>query len=150
MRIARKSFWISLFVAQNRWHKHGVLLHTLKVTWQLIKNKQWKMVPAGLLHDIGKPFVAFQDETDLKRDYISYSFLNHEEASYQIIKNWPFISTYTKILVRYHYIIRDMQKSKEKGRLARYARLRRIWDKMDRETKDDLAIFMRCDDLGKG
>jgi len=139
----------SLLWRQNRHHKHGVFIHTLKVTYYLLKNKQYKMLLAGLLHDIGKPFVAFQDESDLKKDYLSYSFLNHEEASYQIIKNWKFISDYTKNIVRYHYIIRDMHLCRKKGKLARYNRLIKIWNKIPIEMKKDLGIFLKCDDLGK-
>lgn len=42
-----------------------------------------------------------------------YSFTDHEEISYQMIKDWPFISDYTKNLVRYHYLIRRISKAKE-------------------------------------
>ncbi|SFV66392.1 hypothetical protein MNB_SM-4-1334 [hydrothermal vent metagenome] len=48
------------------------------------------MIGAGLLHDVGKPFTAFKkDEEDY--DFNEWSFTDHEERSYQIIKNWPFI-----------------------------------------------------------
>ena len=149
MRILKAPFWKSLLWAQNRHHKHGVLIHTLKVTMYLIKKKYYRMILAGLLHDIGKPFVAFQDESDLKRDYLSYSFINHEEASYQIIKNWNFVSNYTKDLVRYHYLLRDLKLSKAKGKFARYNRLHKIYNKLSNEMKKDLALFLICDDLGK-
>ena len=68
------------------------------------------MIVAGLLHDIGKPIIAYQDKEDKITN--EYSFHNHEELSYQIIKNWK-VSSYTKQLVRYHYLIRGMSKAKE-------------------------------------
>lgn len=142
-------FLNSLIWRQNRHHKHGVIVHTLKVVYYLLKFKQFKMLAAGLLHDIGKPFVAFQDESDLKKDSISYSFVNHEEASYQIIKNWKFISDYTKDIVRYHYIIRDMNLSLKKDKIERYRRLKRIWDCIPNDIRNDLVEFLKCDDLGK-
>lgn len=149
MRVLKSSFWNSLLWRQNRHHNHGVFVHSLKVTYHLFSKGNFRMLAAGLLHDIGKPFIAFQDEEDLKRDYLSYSFKNHEEASYIIIKNWRFISNYTKDLVRYHYLIRDLKLSKEKGKLARYNRLYKIWIKLDEDFKKDLEIFLECDDLGK-
>jgi hypothetical protein len=100
-----KHFLITLFVRQNKHHKHSVLIHTLKVFWKAFLVSKDEFYAAALLHDIGKPFVA-----TLKKDGYNYSFTNHEEKSYQIIKNWPFISNYTKNLVRYHYIRRRIQK----------------------------------------
>ena len=149
MRILRKNFWISLFWVQNRHHKHGVLVHTLKVMYGTIKFKKYRMFPAAVFHDFGKPFVAFQDEEDLQKSFYSLSFTNHEEASYQLIKNYP-ISDYTKNLVRYHYIIRDMKLSKKKGNFARFNRLYKIWNKLDDDFKKELAEFMKIDDYGKG
>ena len=106
------------------------------------------MLAAALLHDIGKPFVAFKkDEEDW--DFDEWSFTDHEERSYQIIKNWPFLSDYTKNLVRYHYLIRDIRKSKKED-LARFAQKKAIWDKLDDAFKADLERFLRYDDLGKG
>lgn len=110
-KIFRKEFFITLFLKQNNYHKFGVLLHSLALVKHAIKYKQYKMIPAGILHDIGKPIIAFQDEKDKTTG--EYSFHNHEELSYQIIKNWK-ISSYTKNLVRYHYLIRGMAKAKEK------------------------------------
>jgi predicted HD phosphohydrolase len=105
------------------------------------------MIAAGLLHDIGKPFTADQSkDDDVLND--TYSFKNHEEISFQIIKNWWFVSDYTKNLVRYHYLIRDMSKSKIND-LKRYNRLKKVWDKLPDEFKADLNIFLICDDLGK-
>jgi len=143
-----KPFLISLFFKQNKWHQHGVLLHTLRVTYYIVKNKDFKFFTAGLLHDIGKPFVAYKkDEEDFEFD--EYSFTDHEEKSYQIIKNWSFISDYTKTIVRYHYLIRDIKKSK-KDDLARYASKSKIWNSLEDDIKQDLATFLIYDDLGKG
>lgn len=104
------------------------------------------MLLAGLLHDIGKPYVAFQDEKDKITN--EYSFHNHEEISYHLIKNLQ-ITTYTKNLVRYHYLIRGMQKAKEKKLEGKYKRLKRIYDNLDNSFKNDLKIFMKYDDLAK-
>ena len=38
------------------------------------------MIPAAFLHDIGKPYVAFQNEKD--KQIGEYSFFNHEEMIY--------------------------------------------------------------------
>ena len=101
-----------------------------------------------MLHDVGKPFSAFKkDKEDI--EFNEYSFTDHEERSYQIIKNWFFVSEYTKNIVRYHYLIRDMKKSKKED-LERYAKKKPVWDSLDEEMKDDLARFLIYDDLGKG
>ncbi len=147
-KIFSKPFLDSLFFTQNKWHQHGVLLHTLKVVYYTLKHGNFKMLAAALLHDIGKPFVAFKkDEED--REFDEWSFTDHEEKSYQIIKNWPFISDYTKDLVRYHYLIRDLKKSKKED-LERYAQKKPIWDALDDDLKKDLELFLHYDDLGKG
>lgn len=141
-------FLKSLFFVQNKWHQHGVLVHTLRVTYCCLKAGDYKFFAAGLLHDIGKPFTAFvKDEEDL--EFNEYSFTDHEERSYQIIKNWTFISEYTKTIVRYHYLIRDIKKSKMED-LPRYAKKKPIWDSLDDDIKDDLAKFLVHDDNGKG
>jgi hypothetical protein len=146
-RVLKKEFFLSICWKQNRWHRHGVFLHTLKVVYFLIKDHQYKMIPAGFLHDIGKPFVVYQD----KEDKITgeYSFTNHEEISYQLIKDYNFISNYTKYLVRYHYLIRGMGNSKKRGEISKYKRLKRIYDKLDVDIKKDINIFVRSDDKGK-
>lgn len=59
-----------------------------------------------------KPLVAYQKDED--KEFGKYSFTDHEERSYQLIKNWFFVSEYTKRIVRYHYLIRDIEKSKKK------------------------------------
>jgi len=142
-----KAFWTTLFWKQNKWHKHSVLGHTLKVTWELIKIKRYDLVLAGILHDIGKPLSAYQDDKDKITG--EYSFTNHEEFSWHLIKNINWISDYTKDIVRYHYLIRGMKKAKEKGKFAKYRRLRKIWDTLDTGFKKDLGVFLKCDDLGK-
>ena len=145
-RILKKEFYITLFFKQNKWHKFGVLLHTFAVVFHIIKAKKYKMIPAGFLHDIEKSYVAFQDEKDKITN--EYSFHNHEEISYHIIKKWK-ISSYTKDLVRYHYLLRGMQKAKEKNHIGRYNRMKRAFDKLDFDFLKELELFMKFDDLGK-
>jgi len=141
-------FLKSLFFTQNKWHQHGVLVHTLRVTYYCLKAGDFKFFAAGLLHDIGKPFTAFvKDEEDF--EFNEYSFTDHEERSYQIIKDWFFVSSYTKQIVRYHYLIRDIKKSKKED-ISRYTEKIKIWESLDDELKDDLAMFLVHDDNGKG
>ena len=146
IRILKKEFFITLFIKQNKWHKFGVLIHTFAVVFHIIKSKKYKMIPAGFLHDIGKPYVAFQDEKDKITN--EYSFHNHEEISYHIIKNWK-VSEYTKKLVRYHYLIRGMQKAKDRNNIERYNRMKRAFDSLNSNFIKDLKLFMHFDDLGK-
>jgi len=147
-KILSKPFLDSLFFTQNKWHQHGVLVHTLRVTYEALKAGDWKFFAAGLLHDIGKPFTAFKkDEEDYEFD--EWSFTDHEERSYQIIKNWPFISDYTKQIVRYHYLIRDIKKSKSED-YERYLEKKAIWDSLDEQMHKDLERFLLYDDRGKG
>ena len=142
-----KPYLQSLFFIQNNWHQHGVLVHTLRVVYYTLKHRDFKLLAAALLHDIGKPSVAYQKEEDI--EYGEYSFTDHEEKSYQIIKNWFFVSEYTKEIVRYHYLIRDIKKSKKEN-LPRYALKKDIWDTLSDEMQDDLKRFLKYDDLGKG
>jgi putative nucleotidyltransferase with HDIG domain len=147
-KILSKPFLDSLFFTQNKWHQHGVLVHTLRVTYYALKAGDWKFFAAGILHDIGKPFTAFKkDEEDF--EFNEWSFTDHEERSYQIIKNWSFVSEYTKKIVRYHYLIRDIKKSKKED-LERYAQKILIWDSLDEEMHKDLYRFLSYDDKGKG
>ena len=147
-KILSKPFLDSLFCNQNKWHQHGVLLHTLRVTYYALKAGDFRFFAAGILHDVGKPFTAFKkDQEDY--EFHEWSFTDHEEKSYQIIKNWSFISEYTKKIVRYHYLIRDIKKSKKED-LERYTQKQAIWDTLDEQMKEDLAIFLVYDDLGKG
>lgn len=142
------AFLDSLFFTQNKWHQHGVLLHTLRVTYYILKAGDYKFFAAGLLHDIGKPFSAYKkDEEDY--EFNEWSFTDHEEKSYQIIKSWSFISEYTKKVVRYHYLIRDIKKSKKED-LVRYAEKKAVWDALDKDLQEDLRRFLHYDDLGKG
>lgn len=144
-KLLKKSFWITLFWKQNKYHKHGVLMHTLKVFYVVLKNKNYKMLMAALLHDIGKPFSAHQKPEDIIVN--EYSFTDHEEMSFQLIKYWP-VSYYTKMLVRYHYIIRRMSKL-ENQETREYKRLKKTWDTFDSDLKNDIRTFMGYDDKGK-
>lgn len=149
MKRYKKAFWITAFIKQNKYHNYSVLGHTLKVTWELIKVNRWDLVPAALLHDIAKPLSAYQDEKDLITG--DYSFTNHEAFGYHLIKNWPkwIVSDYTKKVVRWHYLIRGMHKAKLKGDFAKYNRQRKVWDKLDKDFKLDLGVFLKADDKGK-
>jgi len=144
-----KAFLTTMFIRQNKWHAHSVIGHTIKVTYELIKKGRFDLVPAGILHDIAKPLSAHHDEEDIKEGLDHFSFTNHEIFGYHVIKNWGFISDYTKNIVRHHYLIRGMYKAKKKDNLPKYRRLKRIWDKLDDDFKADLGVFMACDDLGK-
>ena len=147
-KILSKPFLDSLFFTQNKWHQHGVLVHTLRVTYEALKAGDWKFFAAGLLHDIGKPFTAFKKDAE-DYEFNEWSFTDHEERSYQIIKNWPFISDYTKQIVRYHYLIRDIKKSKTED-YERYLEKKAIWDSLDEQMHKDLERFLLYDDRGKG
>lgn len=147
-KIFSYAFLDSLFFTQNKWHQHGVFLHTLRVTYYTLKGGGFKFLAAGLLHDVGKPFSAFKKD-DEDYEFNEWSFTDHEEKSYQIIKNWPFVSEYTKNIVRYHYLIRDIRKSKKEN-LERYAQKQAIWDSLDDEMHKDLHQFLEYDDRGKG
>ncbi len=142
-----KPFLRALFVVQNEWHQHGVFIHSLRVVYHIVQAGEYRFIAAGLLHDIGKPFVAYQKTKDIK--YAQYSFTDHEEKSYQIIKNWPFLSEYTKMLVRYHYLIRDIKKHKISDP-KRSEEKQKIWETLTKEFQQDLRKFMIFDDLGKG
>jgi len=146
-RILKKEFFITLCCIQNKWHRYGVFRHTMMVVYHALKAKQYKMIAAGFLHDIGKPLVAYQDEEDIEVG--EYSFTNHEEISYQIIKNWFFISSYTKNLVRYHYLVRGMSNAKRKEQMGKYNRMKRSFDNLDEEFIKDLELFLIYDDLAK-
>ena len=146
-KLFTKPFLKTLFWKQNKHHRHGVLMHTLRVTYYALKNGDYKMIPAALLHDIGKPVVAYQKPEDIEVN--EYSFTDHEESSYQIIKEWGFVSDYTKDLVRYHYLIRDIVKHKVKDP-KRYNDKKERWDKLNLQTQKDLEHFLKYDDLGKG
>lgn len=145
-RILKKEFFITLLSKQNKWHKYGVLKHTIAVAFHAFKAKKYRMIPAAFLHDVGKPFVAFQTEKD--KITKEYSFHNHEEISYHIIKKWK-VSSYTKKLVRYHYLIRGMQKAQEKNDIGKYNRMKRIFDSLEESFVEELKLFMYFDDLAK-
>ena len=108
-----------------------VFLHTIRVAYYAFAHGDFKMLPTAFLHDIGKPLVAYQKEEDIALN--EYSFTDHEEKSYEVIKKWRFVSDYTKQLVRYHYLIRDMSKHKVKDP-KRYEEKYKIWE----------MIFVRC------
>ena len=92
-------------------------------------------------------FDAYQKEEDIALN--EYSFTDHEEKSYEVIKNWIIVSDYTKQLVRYHYLVRDIDKHKLKDS-ERYKAKKSIWDKLSPEMQVDLMTFLKYDDLGKG
>jgi CRISPR/Cas system-associated endonuclease Cas3-HD len=117
------------------------------LVYHAIKAKEYKMIAAGFLHDIGKPLVAYQGENDKLTG--QYSFTHHEEISYQLIRKVPFISDYTKKLVRYHFLIRGMEISKRKGYEGRYRRMKRIYDGLEPDFIEDLNIFIEFDDKAK-
>jgi predicted HD phosphohydrolase len=142
-----KIFLETLFIKQNKWHKYGVLLHTLKVFYAVLKAKDYKFIGAALFHDLGKPIVAYRDDEDVITG--EYSFTDHEEKSYQIVKNWFFLSEWTKLIIRYHYLIRDLKNSKRKGNHQRLARLEKSWETLDDKFIKDLHIFLAYDDYGK-
>lgn len=149
-----KTILITAFIKQNQYHKHSVIRHSLEVTKYLVKWKQYDLIVAGLLHDIGKPFVAYQDEDDIIDN--TYSFTGHEEASYQIVKNW-FINKTTKQIIRYHYLITGMAvddrkylKTNDKKYLKSYNERLFIWNSLDEDIQEKLFIFKLADDKGKG
>ena len=144
-----KNFWKSLLYRQNDHHRFGVFRHTMMVAYHLVKSKEYRLVPAAIFHDFGKPFTANPDAKDIARGRGEMSFTNHEELSYQIIKKWIFLSDYTKEIVRHHYLIRGMSKAKQKGQDAKYRRLNRVWDGLSVEMKTDLGIFLKADDAAK-
>lgn len=143
-----REFLESLFFVQNKWHQHGVLVHTLRVLYYTLKAGEFRFFAAALLHDIGKPVCAYKkDDEDV--EFGEYSFTDHEERSYEMIKDWRFISDRTKRIVRYHYLIRDLVKSKKED-MKRYESKKEIWDSLDSGLKKDLEKFLIYDDLGKG
>ena len=143
------NFWKSLLFRQNDHHRYGTFRHTVMVAYHLIKAKEYKLIPAATMHDFGKPFTAKPDKDDIARGNGELSFANHEAISYLVIKNWGFVSGYSKEIVRHHYLIRGMGKAKKKNELPKYRRLKRTWDGLSLEMKKDLAIFLKADDLAK-
>ena len=142
-----RAFWETLLLKQNRWHRHGVFIHTLKVVYQVLKAKDYKFLAAAFFHDLGKPIVAYRDEEDMVTK--EYSFTDHEERSYLIVQNWPFLSKWSKDVIRYHYLIRDRINSKKKGHFKRLTRLEATWDTLSPEFIQDLEQFLIYDDKGK-
>lgn len=142
-----KNFFISLFIKQNHWHTSSVFGHTLKVMFVTLKHRDYKYFIPAFYHDFGKPFTATQDESDIQ--FGTYSFPDHEEKSFQIIKEWPFLSDWTKTIVRYHYLIRDIDKSLRKGKIERHNEKKAIFESLSDELKEELQIFMNYDDEGK-
>jgi hypothetical protein len=105
------------------------------------------MIPAAFLHDISKPFVAYQKPEDIPLH--EYSFTDHEEESFQMIKNLRGISKFTKDLVRYHYLLRAMSKCLKRNQMDRYTEKKEIWDQLPVHFKQDLKQFQKCDDAAK-
>jgi predicted HD phosphohydrolase len=109
--------------------------------------KQYRFIVPALLHDIGKPFCAYQDSSDQRIG--TYSFTNHEELSWMIVKRWSFLSVWTKEIIRYHYLVRDMHLCEMKGKTARLKRIQKRWDKLSPQMQEDLKLFIQIDDVGK-
>lgn len=145
--IFSKSFFTTILWKQNGHHRHGVFMHTCRVFYYTLQHRDYRMLLAALLHDIGKPVVAYQKEEDIPLG--EFSFTDHEEKSYEIIKEWRMVSDYTKTIVRYHYLIRDRYKHKLKDPV-RYAKKTKIWESLSSEIQNDLKRFLKYDDLGKG
>lgn len=141
-KIYSKPFIKSLFWNQNKWHAHGVFIHSIRVAWYALRGKEYRMVSAALLHDIGKPYVAKK-----KGHGKEFFFLDHEECGYQIVKNWK-ISSYTKKIIRYHYLIRDIKNSKKRD-FIRYKRKKEVWSSLSEDLQNDLKIFQVFDDKAK-
>ncbi len=133
-KIYSKPFWISLLWKQNEYHKHGVLVHTLKVLFCILKNKDYKFIATAIFHDIGKPFVAYQKLEDIQTK--EYSFTDHEE--------------WTKNMIRYHYILRDISKCKKENMQGRLKEKEAIFTTFDKDFINDLKTFLKYDDCGKG
>jgi len=146
-KLTSKAFWETLLFKQNKWHRHGVFIHTLKVVYQVIKARDYKFLATAFFHDLGKPIVAYRDDDDKKTG--EYSFTDHEEVSYQIVKNWPFLSQWSKDMIRYHYLIRDRKNSKKRGNFKRLERLEKAWNSLSPEFIKDLEQFLIYDDKGK-
>lgn len=147
MKQSLKVLFVTTFIKQNKWHNSGVFGHTLKVMAQVVKHNDWKFFTAAVLHDIGKPLIAFQNEADKITD--TYSFVDHEEAGYLVVKDWRFLSDWNKNIVRHHYLVRDMMKSKEKGNVSRYNAKKAIWNNLSEEMQKELKQFMQYDDAAK-
>lgn len=145
--IVSKPFLTTLFLKQNKHHRHSVLGHTLKVAYSAVKMKHYRFIIPALLHDVGKPFCAYQDANDQLHGI--YSFTNHEELSWLIVKRWSIFSAWTKDIVRYHYLVRDMYLCETKGKKARLKRIQKRWDKLSPKMQDDLRFFIQIDDAGK-
>jgi hypothetical protein len=146
--IFSKPFMMSLFFVQNKYHQHGVLVHTMRVVYYTLKAFDFRLLSAAFFHDLGKPFVAFKKD-DEYIEFNEYRFTDHEEISYEIVKNWFFLSDYSKKIIRYHYLIRDIKKSKQED-LARHDKKLLIWNSLDDTLRLDLERFLKYDDLGKG
>ena len=145
--ILSKTFLTTLFIKQNRHHKHSVLGHTLKVVYSAIKMKQYRFVIPALFHDFGKPYSAYQDDGDKLSG--TYSFTNHEEISWHIVKRWNFLSDWSKDIIRHHYLIRDMYLCEQKGKIERLKRIQKRWENLSPELREDLKLFLTIDDAGK-
>ncbi|MCK5346771.1 MAG: phosphohydrolase [Candidatus Heimdallarchaeota archaeon] len=136
-----------MFIRQNEHHKYGVLLHTLKVVYHVFQMRLYRMVPAAFLHDISKPFVAYQKPEDIPVH--EYSFTDHEEASFKMIEHLKGLGKYTKNLVRCHYLLRDMSKCLKRNQIDRYTEKKGIWDNLPVNFQQDLKRFQKCDDAAK-
>jgi len=72
-KLYSKTFWVTLLIKQNRWHRHGVLIHTLKVVYQVCKAKDYKFLATAFFHDqIVKNWPIL---SDWSKDMIRYHYL---------------------------------------------------------------------------
>ncbi len=122
------------------------MFHTLNVVYNVFQRRLYRMIPAAFLHDISKSFVAYQKPEDILVN--EYSFTDHEEKSYEMIRNLRGVSNYTKNLVRYHYLIRDMEKCWENNKI-RYTEKNKVWNGLNSHFQQELKKFLKCDDAAK-
>ena len=52
-------------------------------------------------------------------------------------------------MVRYHYLIRGMEKAKEKSQLGKHHRMKKSYESLDQAVIDDLRLFLKFDDMAK-
>jgi len=78
-----------------------------------------------------------------------YSFINHEEVGYRIVAKWPFLSGYTKLLVHWHYLLRDIEKHRTKNPYRAPVKARKLAC-LSPGIQEALRTFLLYDDKAKG